>query len=235
MATATYGNSTEEAHQKKLATIRHFKSIEAAVLGFKPSSTIGTIKADIVAGYTNRQANTTPGIMAGFPYYISRVGGATAFNAAGRFGNILAVDGDKDWTGTPAALTKGMIEDLAKIVYDNGATMKTVYVGASLKRRINELYPRQWANEQSIRSNVLDVDTAVGVIKFKLHRLLSDAYGLGDVMLGGDFEFAKLMILREDIKLLPEIETAKKWLLYSSLTLQVSNAAAFAMLVGVTV
>jgi hypothetical protein len=229
-ASAVYGNTTEAAWQQKLASIKHFKSIEAAVVGWRGSA--ATAKADVLKPPTERVANSTAGIMAGLPYFIANVNGATAFNASGRRGNILAIDDDKDWTGVAQPLTKAIIEDFVQIPYESNADMKTIYLGVHLKESINALFGREWTNEKRVNWNVTEIDTSVGVVQLKLHRYLTPKYGLGDVMIGGDFEFAKLAVLHERKEKLVDNVTADTWQLYSSLTLQVSNAAAFAMLVG---
>jgi hypothetical protein len=229
-ASAVYGNSTEAAHQQKLAAIKHFKSIEASLVGYK--GTPGTAKADVLLPPVDRASNSTAGIMAGLPYYISTVNGASSFNAGGRFGNILAVDSTKDWTGTVSTLTWDMIEEFVAIPYENGATMKTIYIGNELKRSLNNLVNRQWENDKNVNRDVSTINTSVGKVEIKLHRMLSSTFGLGDVMIGGDFDFAKIAILGERKEKVPTQETATIWQLYSSLTLEVANSTAFAMLAG---
>ena len=57
-------------------------------------------------------------------------------------------------------------------------------------------------------------------------------FGLEDVLIAGDFDFAKYAPLLTTIKQVPETETAIKKMLYMSGCLEVRNSAAFSIGVG---
>ena len=171
--------------------------------------------------------------MAGLFYYISK--GEAAF-ANGRRGNVLAFDSKNDWTGTPTILTEEALNKILQSIWDTGATPRDVFIGADLKKAINAFATRQFGNEKSINSSVVSLDTDFGKVNFRLHRYLSKQYGLNDVLIAGDFSFMKNgLLIPTMIENVTTSKTAKQKRYYTEATLEVRNADAFAIGVGLKV
>ncbi|MCC8277549.1 DUF5309 domain-containing protein [Campylobacter sp. VicNov18] len=187
------------------------------------------VKKSVFKEYVNTQ-ESTPGEMAGLFYYIAK--GQSSFTH-GKKGNVLAFDSSKDWSGTATELTEDKLNDILQTIWDNGTTPKDVFVGAKLKRTINKIATRIISNEKKFALSIISLDTDFGTVNFHLHRFLSAEYGLGDVLIAGDFEFMKHgLFIPTDIKDLPITSTGQAKRLLTESTLVVLNPDAFAIGVG---
>lgn len=220
-ASAVYGSESEESHQKKKAAKIHLMKQEGAFLGIGRESLYDAPEF--------RQANSFAGKSAGIAYYLTL--DESAFSK-GRRGNILAVDSAKDGTGTPGELNIDIIDEFAAIPYENNARMTDIFLGANLKRKFNKLFARQLSNEKNANLDVVTVELTTGTARVHLHPYMTDKYGLGDAIIGGDFSFAKWAVLQEKNRELPTGNSAKEWEYYLSGCAQITNAKAFAMLIG---
>lgn len=175
---------------------------------------------------------TKAGEMAGLFYYIAK--GETAFTN-GKRGNVLAFDASGDWKGKASALDEAKLNQILQVIWDSGATPKDVFIGASLKNAINKLASRMLGNEKKYNSTITSLETDFGVINFHLHRLLSDRYGLNDVLIAGDFEYMKHgLFISTKIDEVVTDKTAQAKRFYTQSTLEVRNADAFAIGVGLS-
>ena len=190
---------------------------------------LGLGRASIYDAPQFRLANTQEGKMAGMPYFIT-LGEAGYTNE--RRGNIFAVDANGDGTGTTQALNPDLLDEFAAITYEKNARMTDIFVGANLKRKINQLLSRQLSNEKEAQTTVQTIELTTGPVRLHLHPYMTDQYGLGDAILGGDFSFAKWAVLEEMNRELPTTDSAKQWEYYASACIQVTNAYAFAMMIG---
>lgn len=220
------GNEMEYQVGKK--TKEHKRDIEYALFGLGRDS---DVKKSVFKEHIQAQ-NGVSGEMAGLFHYIAK--GETSFSG-GKRGNVLAFDEAKDWSGTPSLLTEDKLSQILQSIWDSGATPKDVFLGASLKPAINKLATRIFGNEKNLVGNVMSLETDFGTINFHLHRLLSPKYGLGDVLIAGDFEFMKHgLYIPTFIEDVPTDATAKAKRLYTQSTLEVRNADAFAIGVGLS-
>lgn len=225
---ATYGGKEMERETAKRAK-EHKRDMEYALFGLGRDT---DTKVSIFKAPAPR-TDTTAGEMAGMFYYISK--GEAAF-ASGRRGNVLAFDSKKDWTGTPSVLTEDTLSEILQNIWDAGATPKDVFIGAKLKKAINAFATRQFGNEKSINSSVVSLDTDFGKVNFRLHRYLSEQNRLDDVLIAGDFGFMKNgLLIPTMIENVTTSKTAKQKRYYTEATLEVRNADAFAIGVGLKV
>ena len=207
----------------------HKRDMEYALFGLGRDT---DTKTSIFKAPTPR-TDTVAGEMAGMFYYISK--GEAAF-ANGRRGNVLAFDSKNDWTGTPTVLTEDALNKILQNIWDAGATPKDVFIGAKLKKAINAFATRQFGNEKSINSSVVSLDTDFGKVNFRLHRYLSEQNKLDDVLIAGDFSFMKNgLLIPTMIENVTTSKTAKQKRYYTEATLEVRNADAFAIGVGLKV
>ncbi|ASM38499.1 MAG: DUF5309 family protein [Campylobacter sputorum] len=188
---ATYGGN-ELSHETTKKTKEHKRDIEFALLGLGRDSDVkkSVFKAPLL------RDETTPAEMAGLFYYVSK--GANAF-LNGKKGNVLAFDDAGNWSGEATELTEKELSEILQTIWDSGATPKDVFIGAGLKKAINKLASRQFGNEKSINTSVVSLDTDFGKVNFRMHRYLSEKYGLNDVLIAGDFSFAKNGLLQPTI------------------------------------
>lgn len=225
---ATYGGKEMERETAKRAK-EHKRDMEYALFGLGRDT---DTKVSIFKAPTPR-TDTVAGEMAGLFYYISK--GEAAF-ASGRRGNVLAFDSKKDWTGTPSVLTEESLNQILQSIWDTGATPRDVFIGAKLKKAINAFATRQFGNEKSINSSVVSLDTDFGKVNFRLHRYLSEQNRLDDVLIAGDFSFMKNgLLIPTMIENVTTSKTAKQKRYYTEATLEVRNADAFAIGVGLKV
>lgn len=228
-ASANYGKD-EMAHQYELAMKAQAKDVEYRILGLGRSS---AVKTAVFMPPQERQDNVTPGKMGGFFYYVSN--GETAWDTSGDYGtrgNVLAFDSAKNWSGSLTNVTTAILEEITGKPYDEGARVKDIYVGRVLKAKVNALFARQWVNDKNANLNISQIELTNGIVNVHLHPFLSDKFGLEDVLIAGDFDFAKYAPLLTTIKQVPETETAIKKMLYMSGCLEVRNSAAFSIGVG---
>ena len=229
---ATYGGKEMERETAKRSK-EHKRDMEYALFGLGRDN---DVKTSVFKAPTPR-TETIAGEMAGMFYYISK--GVAAFDTAGEVGkkgNVFAFDAKKDWTGAPKALTEEILGQILQSIYDAGATPKDVFIGADLKKAINAFATRQFGNEKMINSSVVSLDTDFGKVNFRLHRYLSKQYGLNDVLIAGDFSFMKNgLLIPTMIENVTTSKTAKQKRYYTEATLEVRNADAFAIGVGLKV
>ena len=221
----TYGGKELE-YQTKKKLIEHKLSLEMSILGLGLDAnaktsifTAPTVRTDAVAGKS-----------AGLFYYLAK--GDSTF-ASGSRGNIMAFDSTKDWSGTTTTLTWDIFNEILQRAYDAGETPKDVFVGAGLKKAINNFVSRQLGNEKMYNGRVVTLETDFGTVNIRLHRMLSDAYGLGDTLLAGDFSYVKMGLLESTtIEDVPTSKTAKAKRIYTEGCLEVRNADALVAGVG---
>ena len=220
-----YGGNEMEYQVGKKAK-EHKMDMEYALFGlgrdFDP-------KVSVFKGYIKPQ-EAISGEMAGIFHYVSKE--ATRFESAKR-GNILAFDESGDWKGEATELTEDKLNQILQTIWNNGVSPKDVFLGAELKGAINKFATRILGNETKLVGQVVSLETDFGKVNFHMHRFLSEKYGLGDVLIAGDFEYMKhglyIPTVIEDVT--TDI-TAKAKRLYTQSTLEVRNADAFAIGVG---
>lgn len=204
----------------------HKLGIEMALLGLgrDASAKVSVFKAPVV------RDTATAGEMAGIFYYLAK--GANAFTSKKR-GNVLAFDDASNWTGATTQLTWDKFNEILQQAYNSGETPKDVFIGAALKGAINNFVTRQLGNENKYNGTVKSLETDFGTINIRLHRMLSASYGLGDVMLAGNFEYMKNGLLYStEIEDVTTSKTATAKRIYTECTLEVRNADAFVAGVG---
>lgn len=220
------GNEMEYQIGKK--TKEHKMDIEYALFGLGRDN---DVKKSVFKDYTQAQ-EATSGEMAGLFHYIAK--GKTAFEN-GKRGNVLAFDEAKNWSGAATELTEDKLNQILQNIWNSGVSPKDVYLGADLKGAINKFATRILGNETKLVGQVVSLETDFGTVNFHMHRLLSPKYGLGDVLIAGDFEYMKhglyISTIIEDV---PTDITAKAKRFYTQGTLEVRNADAFAIGVGLT-
>lgn len=234
---SAYGGK-ELPHELKKTAIAHKKSIEMALLGLNRPGT-GTTQASVTKAPTFRSgdgiSSGDEGEMSGLFYYCAK--GATSFSSGAR-GNILAFDSTNDWAGTPSALTWDRFNEVLQKIWDSGASPKDVYVGTELKSAINTFakdYRQLKSGEKKWSNIITEVETDFGVVNVHLHRYLSATYGLADAMIAGDFEYSRVGYLYPTD--LEDVSTSKTAIIkryYTEATLEVRNADAFAIGVGLS-
>ena len=219
-AVATYGGKELPREIAKRAK-EHKLDIEYALFGLGRDNDVkkSVFKAPAV------RTDATAGEMAGMFYYIAK--GAASWTA-GKRGNVVACDATQNWTGAETVLTEDILHDLLQNIYDAGGQPKDVFVGAGLKRAINKFATRQWGNEKAINSSVVSLDMDFGKVNFRLHRFLSPKFGLGDVLIAGDFEYMKNgLLVPTELKDVTTSKTAIQKRYYTEGCLEVRNADAF--------
>lgn len=221
----TYGGK-EEAYEVAKQAKQHTKRFEQMILGIGRDidPKVSVFKAPII------RTESEAGEAAGLFYFLAK--GESAFSG-GKRGNILAYDDANDWSGNAEVMDWVKFNEILQTIYDGGATPKDVFVGAELKARINEFVVRQLSNEVKSTQTIKSIETDFGPVNIHLSRWLNQKYGLGDVLIAGDFEYMKHGLLTpttlEDV---PTSKTGKAKRYYTSSTLEVRNADAFAIGVG---
>jgi len=230
-AVSTYGGKELEHEVGKKAK-EHGLDLEYAMFGLGRDA---NVKTSVFKAPVDR-TDVVAGEMAGFFYFLAK--GDTSFSSNAR-GNVLAFDTAGDWTdenpGTNdfTVLDEDILGQILQPIWDAGETPKDVYIGADLKRAINKIATRQFGNEKHVNSSVVSLDTDFGIVNFRLHRYLSAKYGLGDVLLAGNFEYAKNgLLIPTDLEDVITSKTAKSKRYYTECTLEVRNADAFSAGVG---
>ncbi|MBE3610489.1 SU10 major capsid protein [Campylobacter californiensis] len=224
-AVKTYGGD-ELAHEVSKKAKEHKADIEYALLGLGRDS---NVKTSVFKAPTAR-TDTTASEMAGLFYYVAK--GASAFSS-GKRGNVLAFDSSGDWQGTAGVLTEDILSQILQQIWDSGATPKDVFIGANLKKAINKIATRQFGNDKSINTRVVSLETDFGKVNFRMHRLLSAKFGLEDVLIAGDFSYAKNgLLIPTTIEDVSTSKTAKQKRYYTESALEVRIPDAFAIGVG---
>jgi hypothetical protein len=228
-AVKTYGGKELEYELSKRVK-SHKKRLEQMILGIgrNASAKVSVFLAPIT------RTDTVAGEAAGLFYFLAK--GATAFTTGtteGRRGNIIAFDEDMDWTGDNQELTWERFNQILQNVYDGGATPKDIYVGSNLKARINDFVTRQLTNEKKTVQTITSIETDFGTVNILMSRFLADQFGLGDVLIAGDFEYVKDgLLIPTELNDVPTSKTAKQKRIYTEATLVVRNADALAIGVG---
>ena len=224
-AVATYGGKELPREITKRAK-EHKLDMEYALFGLGRHA---NAKQSVFMGPAIR-TDTTAGEMAGMFYYVAK--GAASW-ASGKRGNVVAFDSTSNWSVAETVLTEEILHTLLQNIYDVGATPKDVFVGAGLKPAINKFATRQFGNEKHVNSSVVSLDTDFGKVNFRLHRFLSPKFGLGDVLIAGDFEYMKNgLLVPTELKDVTTSKTAIQKRYYTEGCLEVRNADAFAIGVG---
>ena len=227
---ATYGGN-ELAYEVAKKAKKHALDLEYSFWGLGRDASLYT---SVFKAPTTR-TDSVAGEAAGIFHYLAK--GATTFTN-GKRGNEFAFDADGDWGAsdtddTKTTLTETQLNQLLQNIWDSGETPTDVFVGASLKKAINAMVTRQLGNEAKSNRRVTSLETDFGTINIHLHRFLSTAYGLDDVLLAGNFEYLKFGTLYDTV--LEDVNTsktaaAKRY--YTEGTWEVRNADAFAIGVG---
>lgn len=135
--------------------------------------------------------------------------------------------------GEASELIEDRLNEVLQQIYDSGASPKDVFIGAKLKAAINRIAQRQIGNEKRHTRYLSTLDTDFGVINFRLHRFLNERHGLGDVIIAGDFSYAKhSLLVPTELSEVPTDKTARQKRYYTESTLRVLNADAFAIGMG---
>lgn len=221
---ATYGGN-ELAHETGKVGKEHAKDLEYSFFGLGRDANAQlsvfeapTVRTDSVAGET-----------AGIFHFLAK--GDAAF-VGNKRGNVIS-SAATSWNAIPQVLTWDAFNAILQVIYDNGATPKDVYVGAELKKAINAFVTRQLGNESMANKRITTLETDFGTVNIMMHRYLSAAHGLGDVVLAGDFDFAKFgTLIDTNLKdvVTDKTGTAKRF--YTEGCWEISNADAFAAGVG---
>lgn len=222
---ATYGGKEMQREVTKKAK-EHKLDIEYALFGLGRDS---DPKKSVFKAHTLR-GDDVAGEMAGIFHYISK--GVASFSN-GRRGNVIAYDETGNWGTKAQPLTERRLMEFLQIIWNSGATPKDIFLGSGLKPAINALATRQFGNEKTVNTSVVSLDTDYGKVNFRLHRFLNAENGLNDVLFGGDFGFVKHGLLAPTmLENVTTSKTAKQKRYYTESTLEVRNADALAMAVG---
>lgn len=231
-AVATYGGKELERETAKRAK-EHKLDMEYALFGLGRGSAPTNAKKSVFEAPKVR-TDAAAGEMAGIFHFLAK--GKASFDtngAIGMRGNVMAFDASKNWEGAATLLTEEVLAQILQQIWDSGAKPKDVFLGAALKPAINKFAQRQFGNEKAINSSVVSLDTDFGKVNFRLHRFLSPQYGLGDVLIAGDFEYMKNgLLVPTELKDVTTSKTAIQKRYYTESCLEVRNADAFAIGVG---
>ncbi len=204
----------------------HKLKLEMAMIGLgrDDNAKVSVFKSPIV------RAETVPGEMAGMFHFLAK--SDSAFSN-GKRGNVLAYDSTSNWGGVSSVMTWDIFNTILQNIYDAGETPKDVYLGADLKKAVNNFVTRQLGNENKYNGRVTSLETDFGTVNINLHRMLSAKFGLGDAMIAGNFEYMKNGLLYStEIEDVTTSKTATAKRIYTECTLQVRNADAFVAAVG---
>jgi len=236
MAVATYGGN-EMAYEVAKKAKEHALKLEYMKygLGRDADARVSVFEAPVI------RTEVAAGEMAGLFYYLAKGDATFGATTAGRRGNVFTFDTGGTAAGTWAndstatTFTEDKMNTVLQSIYDAGETVKDIYVGAGLKKAFNALVSRQLGNEKMSTRNVVSLETDFGTINIRLSRFLSDKYGLGDAFIAGNFDYMKDAPLVETyLDDVPTSKTAKAKRYYTSCTMEVRNADAFAIGVGLT-
>lgn len=225
MEVATYGGK-EMAYEVAKKAKEHALKLEYMKfgLGRDADAKVSVFSAPAI------RTEATAGEMAGLFYFAAK---GDALFASGKRGNVHAFDSTSNWSGTNTSMTEAHLNTVLQSIWDAGETVKDIYVGANLKAAFNKLASRQLGNEKTVNMQVSSLETDFGTVNIRLSRFLSDAYGLGDVFIAGNFDYLKdaplVSTFLDDV---PTSKTGKAKRYYTSCTMEVRNADAFAIGVG---
>jgi hypothetical protein len=214
-AITTYGGTSALKHELNKRAKRHARDIEFALLGLNNGLSASEVDAGADTGvfstYTERVANTTAPKMAGLFGFIPS---ASRINGAG------------------GALTYDKFCDVLQKVWEQGGDPKKVFVGAGLKKVINEFSADSSFNSglninngnSTFDPRIIKVATDFGVVDVMIHRDFTSANDLDKVVLAGDFSTCSFKTLidtkLEDVNT-SETATVKRY--FTEGTLEVKN------------
>ncbi|MCI5968169.1 DUF5309 family protein [Helicobacter sp.] len=232
-AVKTYGGVDQENYLRGKTAKEHALDIEFSFfgLGNNPSDA----KTDVFSEPHIRNAQTDPGKSAGIFHFLAK--GADAFDKGWR-GNICAFDTSNDWQGQASDLTWDKLMLALENIWKKGETPRTLFVGSKLKHKINKFvsdFGSRVTNnkDKGFAPTISTLDTDFGVVEVRLHRFLSEQYGLGDVLLAGNFEYMKNgLLISTTHKPYETGRTSKGFAFHTESTLIVRNADAFVIGVG---
>lgn len=228
---ALYDSQTVLERERGKAAKEHALDLEYAFFGLGHDL---DAKKSVFTEPHVRTNSKDPAIAAGFFHFLAK--GKNAFSN-GRRGNVLAFDDNGDWSGGEGAFSWESFMQILQVIYDSGAVPKDVFCGANLKQKINSLRAKAGntsvITDKTYTNPINTIDTDFGVVNVHLHRFLSSKYGLGDVLLAGDFEYAKNGVLIDTIhKEFQTGRTSSGYYFKTANCLCVKNADAFAIGVG---
>jgi hypothetical protein len=204
----------------------HKLAMEMAFLGLgrDANAKVSVFKNPIV------RTDSVAGEMAGLFHFLAK--GSTTFSN-GKRGNVLAFDDTSDWSGAEQVLDWDTFNNILQVAYNAGETPKDVFVGADLKKAINNFVTRQLGNEKQYNGRVTTLETDFGTVNIRLHRMLSDTYGLGDTLIAGNFDYVKNgLFYSTEIENVSTDKTVEAKRIYTESTLEVRNADALVAGVG---
>lgn len=227
----TYGGN-ELAWEVQKQAKAHAQKLEYQTLGLGLDA---NAKVSVFVAPTTR-TDSVAGTSAGLFYFAAK--GASSFTSGAR-GNVFAFDANGDWSGAATDLTYDKLNQVLQKIWDAGETPKDIFVGATLKAKINAMSNtyggfRTIGNGDDAYAPIINkIETDFGTVNVRLHRYLSSAYGLGDVVIAGNFDYVKHGLLVPTM--LKDVSTdktaiAKRY--YTESTLEVRNADAIAIGVG---
>lgn len=227
---ATYGGK-EMAHEVAKKGKKHALDLEYSFFGLGRDTDVVTsvFKAPIT------RTDSVPGEAAGIFNFAAK--GVSAFTS-GKRGNVFAFDADADWAigdgvSAATAMTETHLNTVLESIWAAGETPKDIFVGSGLKKAFNALVTRQLGNETFTNRRVVSLETDFGTVNIHLHRFLSDAYGMGDVFIAGNFDYVKFSpLINTNLEIVPTSKTADARRYYTEATWEFRNADALAIGVG---
>ncbi len=218
------GNELEHEVAKKAK--EHKKLLEQMILGLNRDNDpkISLLKEPI------HRSENQPGEAAGMFYFVAK--DETTFTN-GKKGNITAYDSSKDWTGTKSTMDWNKFNTILQQTYNAGETVKDVFVGTTLKARINSFVNRNYSDQTTYVGRLVALETDFGTVNIHLSRFMNQENALDDTIIAGNFDYAKVGLLYPTE--LAEVHTdktgvAKRY--YTEATLELRNADAFSIGVG---
>lgn len=229
----TYGGADQENYLRGKTAKEHALDIEYSFFGF--GDNVAQVKTDVFNEPHVRTKHDDPGKSAGIFHFLAK--GAKDFQN-GKRGNVVAFDTTKNWEGDATELTWDKLMSALQMIWEQGETPRTLFVGSKLKHKINmfvkDFGSRSTQNkDKNFAPTITTLDTDFGTLEVKLHRFLGEQYGLGDTFLAGNFEYMKNGLLMPTTHQAYETgRTSKGWRFTTESTLIVKNADAFVIGVG---
>ncbi|MGP1450757.1 MAG: SU10 major capsid protein, partial [Wolinella sp.] len=190
MQTVKVYGGNELAHETSKKAKEHAQKLEYQLfgLGLDTDPKVSVFKAP------QTRTDTQAGQMAGLFHFAAK--GATTFNSSGKRGNMHAFDASGDWSGAEQDLTWDSFNQILESIWENGGTPRDVFVGSKLKAKINAFIKdygiKVVENGDKVYNGIINkIETDFGVVNINMHRYLSGSFGLGDVIIAGDFDYVK--------------------------------------------
>ena len=228
----TYGGN-ELAHETQKQAKSHAIKLEYSMfgLGLNANAKLSVFQAPVV------RTDAVAGQSAGLFYFAGK--GASSFSSGLR-GNVQAFDSTKDWAGTGTALTWDIFNQILQPIWAAGEMPKDIFVGSALKSKINAFikdYGLRYVNngDKSFSPVVSKIETDFGTVNIHMHRFLTSQYGLGDVVIAGNFDYVKQgLLIPTEFTDVPTDKTAIAKRYYTECTLECRNADALSIGVGLS-